>query len=154
MKLRCSTLRVRLCTVLIVLNLLFIWGNSLMPGSVSSAISGWVRDLLSTIFPGMGNDQQGHGLLRKIAHFSEFCMLGILLRWLYSMLLCRNAAVLGLVCGLLAACVDEGIQLFVPGRNPSLIDVGIDTAGVLLGIVLLQFGHTIYKQFLFWRKRK
>ncbi len=39
--------RMRLCRCLLVLNLLFIWGNSMLPGSVSGAISQLVRDLLS-----------------------------------------------------------------------------------------------------------
>lgn len=144
--------RMRLCVTLLVLNLLFIWGNSMMPASVSSAISGWVKDLLSAIFPGAVSEEQGHGLLRKIAHFSEFCALGLLLRWLYGMLLERRAAVLSAICGMLAACIDESIQFFSPGRNPSLIDVGIDTSGVLLGIFLLLLGHTIYKKYFIWRK--
>ena len=144
--------RIRLCVTLLVLNLLFIWGNSMLPASVSSAFSEWVKDLLSTIFPGAVSEEQGHGLLRKIAHFSEFCALGLLLRWLWGMLVSRRAAMLSVACGLLAACIDESIQFFSPGRNPSLTDVGIDTFGVLLGIVLLLFGHTIYKKYFIWRK--
>ena len=35
------------------------------------------------------------------------------------------------------ACIDECIQIFSPGRNPSLVDVGIDTAGAAVGVVLL-----------------
>lgn len=34
--------RLRLCVTLLVLILVFIWGNSLMPGEVSQAISNWV----------------------------------------------------------------------------------------------------------------
>ena len=34
---------------LVVLTLCFIWGNSLLPGSVSGAISDWVSEALSRL---------------------------------------------------------------------------------------------------------
>ena len=46
-----------------------------------------------------------------------------------------------LLWGAAAACIDETIQVFVPGRGPGLRDVAIDCLGVLLGIVLLHLGH-------------
>jgi VanZ family protein len=45
----------------------------------------------------------------------------------------RMAAVFGIV--MLFALSDEFHQSFVPGRNPSLIDVGIDLLGAVLGLV-------------------
>ena len=38
--------------------------------------------------------------------------------------------------GFLAACVDEMLQHFSPGRSPQLGDVCIDAAGVLTGTLL------------------
>ena len=72
-----TTFRLRLCVTLLVLNLIFIWGNSLLPGEISGAFSRWVKELLG-IAP--GDPHTGHGLLRKIAHFTEFALLGITLR--------------------------------------------------------------------------
>ena len=135
-----SAKRLRLCRCFIVLLLCFIWGNSLLPGSVSGAISDWVRDLLSRIFPGeVPGVTTGGGLLRKIAHFTEFAALGASLGWLSGML--RKSKLRPLLYGFGAACVDETIQVFVPGRGPSLKDVGIDTCGVIVGMILLTFGH-------------
>lgn len=132
--------RLWLCCSLICLNLAFIWGNSLLPGEISGTISGWLRDLLAALFP-IGEDKpdSGHGLLRKLAHFTEFCTLGMLLSWLYSMLLNKHwqRTALPLLCGIAAACLDETIQCFVPDRGPGIKDVGIDTAGVLAGIVFI-----------------
>jgi VanZ family protein len=132
--------RLRLCTALLICNIVFIWGNSLLPGSVSGAISGWVNELIEFLFPPVDDGSgAGHGLLRKLAHFTEFCVLGILLVW---QLRIRKAH--GWVCyalpllgGFLVACVDETIQRFVPDRGPSFIDVGIDTLGTALGIILI-----------------
>lgn len=137
--------KIRLCTALLIVNVLFIWGNSLLPGSVSGAISHFVRDILAFIFPGGSSDpDSGHGLLRKLAHFTEFACLGALFAWLFGML--SKPFSVALPCGFLVACIDETIQRFVPDRGPSFKDVLIDTSGALLGIVLLFLGYTICKK--------
>ena len=137
--------RLRVCIALLVLNVLFIWGNSLLPGSVSGAISHWVRDVLSFLFRREPSDpDSGHGLLRKLAHFAEFACLGALFAWLFGMH--RKPVLIALACGFLVACVDETIQRFVPDRGPSFRDVLIDTSGALLGIGLLLLGYTIRKK--------
>ncbi len=136
--------RLRICTVWLILNLCFIWGNSLLPGEVSGAFSDWVKSILEALLPGEGVSAPGGGLLRKIAHFTEFMSLGICLYWLFSMLGKHRS--LALVCGTLAACMDETIQMFVPDRGPSLKDVGIDTCGVMTGMILLQIGYGLWKR--------
>lgn len=130
--------RMTVCLILLGLLLTFIWGNSLLPGEVSGAFSAWVKDTLASLFGWERADQDpaGHGLIRKLAHFSEFFALGLDLCWLMHML-CRkkwHAALFALGCGFLAACTDETIQRFVPGRGPGWVDVGIDTLGIILGI--------------------
>ena len=136
--------RLRICTVLLVLNLAFIWGNSMLPGEVSGAISNWVKEILAMLFPGSGMEGSGGGLIRKLAHFTEFACLGALLGWLCAML--RKKRSLALLWGIAAACVDETIQRFVPDRGPSIRDVGIDSCGVLTGMILLYLGHTYLKK--------
>ena len=132
--------RLWLCAVLIGLNVSFIWGNSLLPGTLSGALSGWIRDLIALLIPmEEGRPDAGHGLLRKLAHFTEFCTLGMCLRWLFGIL--RSGRVRELIYPLAAAaavaCTDELIQCFVPDRGPGLKDVGIDTLGAALGIVII-----------------
>lgn len=139
-----SDKRIRLCAALLAMNLVFIWGNSLLPGEVSGAFSDWVKEVLAMLLPGMEAGRQGTGLLRKIAHFTEFCTLGMCLGWLAGML--ARPQCWALAGGVLAACIDETIQVFVPDRGPSLFDVGIDSCGVLTGIALLQIGYSIVKQ--------
>ena len=134
-----------MCIVLLAVNVLFIWGNSLLPGSISGAISGWVRDLLATVLPGgTAEPGTGHGLLRKMAHFTEFACLGGLLYWLFDTL--KKSPWLALPCGMLVAALDETIQMFVPDRGPSVWDVGIDTSGVVLGMILLLVGYAIKRR--------
>lgn len=134
--------RLLLCFCLLFVNLAFIWGNSLLPGTISGAISGWLRNLLAALFhSSTDRPASGHDLLRKLAHLTEFCTLGMLLSWLYAMLLKKpwQHLTFPFLCGMLAACVDETIQCFVPDRGPGIQDVGIDTLGVTLGIVIIYF---------------
>ena len=132
--------RMRLCVTLTACCLAFIWGNSLMPGSVSGAISEFFERLLQCLFEQGESESSGLGfLVRKMAHFTEFTMLGLCLCWLFGML--GKGRLLPFLCGAAAACVDETIQLFVPDRGPSVRDVCIDSCGVLLGVILLTLGH-------------
>ncbi len=148
--------RLWLCACLIAVNLMVIWGNSLLPGEISSAISDWVKAVLTRLFSGIqGPDTPGSGLLRKAAHFLEFAALGLLISWLHSILLgvTFQGCLRSLLWGISAAAVDESIQRFVPGRHGCVTDVLIDTAGVIAGIALL-WGMNKVKKHDFWRKTK
>ena len=136
--------RLKLCKTLLVLILAFIWGNSLMPGEVSQAISNWVQNLLMDTRPDSSGNPAGNGILRKIAHFTEFAALGMTLTWLCGMLGKKKG--MPFVWGVAAACIDETIQAFVPERAPGLRDVLIDSCGVAVGMVLVYLGHTYGKR--------
>ena len=133
-----------LCCLLLCVALAVIWGNSLCTGEASGAMSGsileWINVFLHLNDTGA---QTLHLVIRKVAHFTEFACLGTLLTWLFGMMGEKKGRLvcMPLLCGLLAACADETIQVFIPGRGPALIDVWIDTAGVITGIALLLIGH-------------
>lgn len=131
--------RKALCCVLIALNLTLIWGNSTLPGGVSMELSDGFLALLSQGLPALA--VIGSILIRKLAHFSEFACLGLLLGWLLSPEGGFRGFAAPALLGTLAACVDETIQRFVPGRESSLIDVWIDIFGVCAGILLLRLGY-------------
>ena len=136
--------RKALATVLVCANLLFIWGNSLLPASVSAAFSRWVKELLGFLLEGLSGEQvQAEGSLRKLAHFLEFTSFGLLLGWRLSMGRKNKWILPTLGLGVSVACVDELLQHFSPGRAPRITDVGIDTAGIVLGIGLLALGKYI-----------
>ena len=128
-----------LCCALIALNLALIWGNSTLPGGVSMELSDGFLALLSQGLPALA--VIGSILIRKLAHFSEFACLGLLLGWLLSPEGGFRGFAAPALLGTLAACVDETIQRFVPGRESSLIYVWIDIFGVCAGILLLRLGY-------------
>ena len=135
--------RMTLCTVLLLCNLVFIWGNSLLPAEVSGQISGTLKALLDAqVTPGEAVPSGGDGLLRKCAHFGA---LGLLLGWLFGMLGKKRLPAFAL--GVAAACIDETIQIFVPGRSPGIRVVCIVSCGAAAGLLLLFLGHA------YWKKR-
>ena len=140
-----SKKRVRLCVGLIVFNLIFIWGNSLLPAEMSAAFSSFVRRLLAFFPEGEATATQGTGLLRKIAHLLEFASFGAL--WCWYLLMGRRKPALAYLPGICCACIDETIQCFVPGRGPRVTDVMIDLGGFSLGI-----GVTLLIQYLKTKK--
>lgn len=144
--------RMTLCLCLIGLMLAVIWGNSLLNANLSSAISRWVGSLINNVHSDIDAtaDEQSHGILRKIGHITEFAILGTLVCWLAGMRKKERWQLfsLPLLFCLAVACVDETIQLFVPGRAGRLTDVGIDTLGAALGIVLITLIQTMKTKFL------
>ena len=81
--------------------------------------------------------QQYQLAVRKAAHFSEFMLLGLFLRLLLKWLRCRHKNIISWVAGTLYAVSDEIHQMFVDGRGPQPLDVGIDSLGVLAGVALM-----------------
>ena len=79
-------------------------------------------------------------ILRKCAHITEYAVLAFLtLRACHRTWPDSNGRTLwvgALVFGCLYAISDEWHQSFVPGRGPSLADVGFDSVGVCLGVFL------------------
>jgi len=133
--------RKRILTVLIILTLCFIWGHSLMSREDSSNESGWVTGIVTPLlelFVGKGNVTEH--LVRKLAHFCEYALLGAEL-FCYFTLRDLNGSRRFLHSGLLAeahvmftAMVDETIQIF-SGRGSQLQDVWLDSAGGVAGIL-------------------
>ena len=128
-------------SILIVLNLALIWGNSMLTGLDSEAVSGGILALLGRFLPVLLTEA-GHTFLRKAAHFSEFALLGLLYCGRHR-LVKGEAPVHLMGFGLAVACIDETIQIFTPGRASSLIDVWIDASGFALGLLLIVIFHTI-----------
>lgn len=88
--------------------------------------------------PNLKTDLEQDFLLRKIAHMVEFGILA----WLFFRALKQEQISFNkiLICSfifsVLYAFSDEIHQLFVRGRHCSLIDVGIDTAGIFIFCVI------------------
>lgn len=121
--------------VLVGLTVAFILSRSMRGKVASDGESQWVTDLLREIFH---SDSISHAFVRKLAHFTEFFILGAELSGL--LWLERRRSVQSYLniwfAGELCALLDETVQIF-SGRGPSVADVWLDTAGATCGIFLL-----------------
>ena len=80
-------------------------------------------------------------IVRKVAHFTEFFLLGSLSISLFSLWMnsgkkCMLIVFFQLV---ISAAFDEIHQFFVPGRYASVSDVILDTIGGMTGVICLYF---------------
>lgn len=85
--------------------------------------------------------QKIHHPVRKLAHMTEYFILAITVSfplYVYGVRGLWLPILAGGICVGFAA-LDEYHQSFVAGRGPSKKDVGIDSIGVLAGVLMMQF---------------
>ena len=125
----------------------FIWWNSSQNGEESSDISQGVLYEIMQLFAriGVSADITEH-IVRKLAHFSEFTALGMLLSIDTALFLKKMKQYIWVpfFVGLLVALVDETIQLFPIGRSSKVTDVWLDFSGVIFGTIILLVLRQIY----------
>ena len=132
---------------------IFIWHNSLETSVESSAQSGVILDWINSVLANIGGLELNQFLIRKAAHMFEFFVLAIL--WNRAFACCTadtsDISVKGqytlpiLICTVVA-CIDEMIQLHVPGRSGEVRDVLVDISGALLGIALIYIINRLRKR--------
>lgn len=90
--------------------------------------------------------EHGNPILRKLAHFSIYGLVGIWIMSFMSTFKIRlyKKWIVSMIVGIGYASLDEYHQGFVAGRGPSLTDVGIDSLGVLTGIFFVLIVISIY----------
>ena len=135
---------------------LFIWSNSLQPGSSSGSMSGSVTERINAFLKLFCEDfYLPHLFIRKAAHFLEFSLLSLLLCFSFFYLFDikptlsygHNALVLlSVPASFIVGAIDESIQLFVDGRVGNITDVMIDTSGATLS-ALLFFAVLLIRKF-------
>ena len=123
----------------LILWICVIWGNSLMPGNESSAESNFFVQLLSSVFDAFGVADIGlrGTIVRKTAHFLEHAILAVLATGALSRAFPEKRWWIAALCVCVAVpCVDETIQLFIPGRAGAAGDVAIDLCGCAAGALV------------------
>ncbi len=128
--------RIKILTVMLIVVLAFIWGNSLLPGEQSAEVSNGLSDFIARLF-GITTEDLGI-IIRKAAHFSEYAVLGAVV---YLLLKSKGKKEKELVlycavCMLLFPLIDETIQLIIPQRNGAVLDIWIDISGYVVGSLI------------------
>lgn len=92
--------------------------------------------------------------VRKSAHFSEYALLGFLLRLLCASYALRRGGLVAWLCGTGYAATDELHQWFVAARSAMWQDVCLDSVGVFAGAFLATGILVIYARISMKRRRR
>lgn len=145
-------MKINIIRVFLILALIgtfsIIFGFSNQDSKKSSGISQKVTNFVIKFIPRIqkANEPEKQNMIdrtekviRKIAHFSIYTLVGLLLMGLMCTFNMKqvNKLSISLIIGVIYAITDEIHQAFIPGRGPHITDVILDTMGVLTGIIIV-----------------
>ena len=131
-----------LFTFFLAATIVFIFMNSAEIGSLSTLrsarVTAFLNGALAKMNVGITLTEQ---MVRKLAHFAEYFLLGF---WLMLTLRVYTRRLLAFIAwpllgGLATAVLDEFFQTMVAGRTGQVSDIMINFAGVLLGLCVALF---------------
>lgn len=135
--------------VLLLCTFYIIFGFSSQDGEKSGGISKRITDFIlekSSKYNSLEISEKEQvnkrteRVIRKIAHFSIYTLVGFLLMALlstYENIKRKNQIYISTMLGISYAISDEIHQSFTPGRGPKITDVFIDSLGVFFGIIVI-----------------
>jgi VanZ family protein len=118
-------------------------------GFAAANTAGIIEQLLRYVVPDISDTHVVlvHGAIRKLAHLTEYFVLGLLLYRAFSSdsadLKAWRWVFLSLLAVMLLAAGDEFHQSFVATRTASFIDVGIDALGGFLATCTIMLWKTV-----------
>ncbi|MGN0400822.1 MAG: VanZ family protein [Acetatifactor sp.] len=147
--------------ILLLLLYFFIFFMSAQNGDQSGSVSQKISEKCVEIINALTGGQWSKAFqescaayfehpLRKLAHFGEYAVMGILAYTMLSQWMeqGRKLHSVTTLWVLLSAAADELHQYFVPGRYASVADVLLDTCGGICGMLLVKIirNHLIQKR--------
>lgn len=140
-------------TLLIALMILIFYLSSQVADESSTTSSVFVEmffNIYKQLFNGSLNLEEFSVIfttpIRKLAHFSEFALLGMLSYLNIIEYTSKRTIGLSIILSFIYSITDEVHQYFVPGRYCSIIDIFIDACGAIVGIIFI---HLLIKK---WKK--
>lgn len=119
--------------VLIWASLIFIMSS--FDATDSSNQSNFIVNIISNIF-NIENVKLLSIIIRKLAHYTEYLILGILVINMFTKNNISKSYLLSIILCVIYATSDEIHQLFIPGRACQIKDILIDSVGSITGIYL------------------
>mgnify|MGYP004566601119 FL=1 len=123
----------KISLLLVILWMIFIFIMSSFDATSSSNQSNFIVDIITSII-----NIKDIGLLsfiiRKLAHFTEYFILGILV--INFITRYDKKIIIAILLCIIYATSDEIHQIFVPGRSCQITDIMIDSLGSIMGIYL------------------
>jgi len=118
-------------------------------GFAAANTAGIIEQLLRYVVPGISDTHVVlvHGAIRKLAHLTEYFVLGLLLYRAFSSdsteLKAWRWVFYSLLAVMLFAAGDEFHQSFISSRTASVVDVGIDALGGFLATCTIILWKTV-----------
>ena len=148
----------KISIILLIIWMIIIFLLSNQPANISTETStNFTRTIINIVNNITGNNideeqieiivDNTFTLVRKLAHITEYLILGILMINVvkdYQKNI-KKVIIISLLCCILYACTDEIHQLFVPGRSGQVLDVFIDTIGSIIGIFSYKHIYNLLK---------
>lgn len=141
-------------TTLTVMAMIFFF-SSQSSGQSSELSMGVSREIAETLTKllncidifGAVTAEQIHALIRKMAHFAIYAVLGCSAAWMFNVNICQikfKVLTMSVIFCLLYSVTDEVHQMFVDGRSAQITDVILDTMGAVCGALFYFVLRWIY----------
>ncbi len=142
--------RATLCWLICLLWTAVVFSFSLKSGEASAEDAHMAEKILEPLFLRLGmTELPSEHVIRKLAHFTEYAILGLLAAAAFTESLPRYFGGKALLYGVLAAAADEFVcQNLSVGRGASIFDVLLDSTGVFFGVL------AVFLWLIFWQGRK
>jgi VanZ family protein len=128
--------------ILVILWMVIIFAFSSQEAALSNGKSEFVIQMFQTLGLDLNKifGGQANFVVRKISHFMEYFILGVLLfNAAKGKFKLRKLSLFLILIVFLYSCSDEFHQLFVSGRTSRIRDILIDTAGGIVGFFLCYY---------------
>lgn len=132
----------KLSLLSVLIWMIFIFIMSSFNASESSAQSNIIVNFISNIF-NINNIEFLSLIIRKLAHFTEYFILGILTYNLIKNY--RKKYYIAIIICIIYAISDEIHQIFIPGRSCQITDILIDSIGAITAIYICKLKHLFDK---------
>lgn len=150
--------------VMLALTFYIIFNFSAQDGEASGSISTKVTEFIVNILSKVKNMDASlklhyitklEPIIRKLAHFGVYTVVGFSVMGLMCTFDIKNIIkfITSFMIGLTYAISDEVHQYFIPGRSARMLDVCIDSLGVLTGIFILIILIILVEAIVNWLKR-
>lgn len=122
-------------TVLVAIWMIIIFLMSSFDATESANQSNFIVNIINNIFK-IENIELLSFIIRKLAHFTEYLILGFLTINMLNKNDISKKYLLSILICIIYATSDEIHQIFVPGRACQIRDVLIDSIGSITGVYL------------------
>lgn len=127
----------QLSIILVLIWMIIIFIMSSFNAEASANQSNFIVNIISNIL-NIENVRLLSLIIRKLAHFTEYLILGTLVINMFTKNNAKKTYLLSILLCIIYAISDEIHQMFTPGRACQIKDILIDSVGSITGIYLFK----------------